>query len=250
MYKLLIVDDEDEIREGLIQYIPWKNYGFEVVGEAQNGIEALEKIKVNGADVVMCDIRMPQMSGLELARELYTSGSGITVVILSGYKDFEYAREAMQYNVKYYIIKSSKKSEFAEIFGRIKKNLDINLAAGITPDNTVIMDHNERILHTLKAYVAKNYTNVSLESAAELVHMNPHYLSRYFKQHTGGNFSDYVNTIRMNKASELLRDPNANVAEVGIAVGYSSTKNFSDTFKRHMGVTPWAFRSGRKKASE
>lgn len=124
MYKILLVDDEEEIRTSIIKKIDWDKNGFTVIGDAENGKDALEKIEQLEPDVVLTDIRMPYMDGLELAAELRRMHPSIKVVIFSGYDDFEYAKQAIQLNIIEYILKPVNARELTDILGKIKTNLD------------------------------------------------------------------------------------------------------------------------------
>ena len=100
LYSLLVVDDEPGTRNTLCSCFPWEDIGFNIVFQANNGQEALDYIRQHPVDVVLCDIRMPVLSGIDLARELYLSKSPTKVVFLSGYRDFEYAKKALDFGVK------------------------------------------------------------------------------------------------------------------------------------------------------
>ena len=124
MYKILLVDDEEEVRTSIIKKIDWEKNGFTVIGDAENGKDALEKIEQLEPDVVLTDIRMPYMDGLELAAELRRIHPSVKVVIFSGYDDFEYAKQAIQLNIIEYILKPVNARELTDILGKIKTNLD------------------------------------------------------------------------------------------------------------------------------
>ena len=124
MYKILLVDDEEEVRTSIIKKIDWEKNGFTVIGDAENGKDAMEKIEHLEPDVVLTDIRMPYMDGLELAAELRRIHPSIKIVIFSGYDDFEYAKQAIQLNIIEYILKPVNARELTDILGKIKTNLD------------------------------------------------------------------------------------------------------------------------------
>ncbi len=124
MYRILIVDDEEMIREGLTQIIDWKEIGFEIAGTARNGYKAIEIIQKESLDVVILDIKMPKMNGLEVSRYLYENFPSIKIIILSGYAEFEYAQKTISYNVFSYLLKPSRKDNIRELFLRLKKEID------------------------------------------------------------------------------------------------------------------------------
>lgn len=124
MYSVLVVDDEIRQREAVIKSVNWEKAGFKVVGDAENGIEALELLEKLEPDLILTDIKMPLMTGLELARKAREIRPATKLVILSGYDDFEYAQEAFKYNVIRYLLKPISASEISEEFVKIKAEMD------------------------------------------------------------------------------------------------------------------------------
>ncbi|GAA0706319.1 response regulator [Paraclostridium ghonii] len=124
MYKLMVVEDEKIIRRGIIQGVRWSELGFEVISEAKNGVEALEKLKEENVDVVITDIKMPIMDGIELSKRIREEYKDIEIVILSGFSEFDYAREAIRFNAYEYLLKPTKKTKLIEIFQKMKVKLD------------------------------------------------------------------------------------------------------------------------------
>jgi len=124
MYKLLLVDDETEVRQGIISKIDWSQTGFEIAGEAENGLEALEVMEKINPDVAIIDIKMPFMDGMQLAEIISKEYPATKVMILSGFDEFDYAQRAIRYNVMEYILKPFGSEELLEILGRLKLVLD------------------------------------------------------------------------------------------------------------------------------
>jgi YesN/AraC family two-component response regulator len=246
MYKLIIVDDESAIRHGIKNYFPWTQLGFEVAGLFENGRQALEYCQKLPVDVVLSDIKMPIMDGLELAKELYQLNSEIKIILLSGYREFEYAREALKYEVKNYILKPTKYEELYEVFSEIKEELDqeqiLNVESDLQEDNTD-RSYYDKIIDTVKSYLYQNYRIATLNSASELVHLSPNYLSTLFKDITGEYFSDFLLRIRMEEAAKLLNDIRYKTYQISDLVGYSNPKNFTRAFKKYYGLTPTEFRN-------
>lgn len=246
MYKLLIADDEIEIRTGLTNYFPWEDIGFKVVAQAANGQEALDYIHEDPVDVVLCDIKMPVMTGLEFAEQIYKSNYKTKVILLSGFKEFEYAQQALKYGVKGYIIKPTKYNELLELFTNIKTSLDDHHTSSNEPIeysyHNEKISYNERIIKNVKSYVRENFQIATLASASSHVYMSPNYLSKFFKENTGFNFSDYLLKIRMEKSKELLEDISLKIYEISETVGYRDPKNFTRAFKKFYGISPRSFR--------
>lgn len=124
MYTVILVDDEGEIREGIINKIKWNDLGFEVVGSAENGKETLELVEKLNPDVVMTDIMMPFMDGLELGEELAEKYPLTKIIIFSGFDDLEYAHKAIKLNVVEYILKPVNSNDMTETLIKLKKQLD------------------------------------------------------------------------------------------------------------------------------
>ncbi len=254
MYRLLVVDDEFEIRNGLCKFFPWNEIGFDVVGQAENGKAALDFIYSNSVDVILCDVAMPVMTGLDLARELNSSKCKYRIVFLSGYKDFEFAQKALEYGAKNYILKSTNYNELIRVFSKVKAELDEEGSHKKTNEkkankSETEMNFNEKIISVIKSYVESNFREVTLEDLTNQVHMNPDYISKFFKQKTGQNFSDYLIEVRMKKAAELLDDIRYKTYEISDMVGYSNSFNFTRTFKNYYGMSPREYRnkkSGRQ----
>lgn len=243
LYKLLVVDDETETRVSLCNYFPWEELGFQVVAQKENGQQALEYLENNPVDVLLCDIVMPIMDGFELLTLLKEKNISPVIVLLTGMRDFEYTRQAIQLGtVSDYLLKPTKYQDFAEAFQRIKENLDSKTKESASRKQELPEGRNEKIIEKIKQYIETNYRTATLDDVGELVYMNPNYLSQFFKQHYGSNFSDYLLEVKMEKATELLKNINYRIADVSNLVGYSSPKNFTRAFKNYYGVTPKEFR--------
>lgn len=128
MYKLIIVDDEEEVRKGIIQKIEWSKYNFEISGEAENGREALDLIEENIPDAVITDITMPLMDGLELAAIIRESFPTVKTIILTGFDDFRFAQQAIKYGVSDYILKPVQPKDIDDLMEKLKIQIDHEIA--------------------------------------------------------------------------------------------------------------------------
>ncbi len=257
MYKLLAVDDEYESRNTLCNCFPWNQVGFEVVAQVDNGQSALDFILSHEVDIILCDIKMPVMSGIELAKEVHNRKLKPIIVFLSGYRNFEYAQKALAFGVRYYVIKPARYEELMDMFSELKNELDNRMASDElnsvkTSDNRNKEELNsqDRIIINIKKYIDENYRTATLENAANEVHLNACYLSQIFKQKSGCNFSDYLIEVKMKKAAELLKDIYLKTYDVSELVGYTNAKNFSRTFKNYFGVSPREYRNGQMTLNE
>lgn len=331
MIRVIVVDDEVHIREGISRFISRSIDGFEVIHSFCDGDEAIEFLKENTPDIIITDIRMSRISGIELAKYVHENKPHINMIMLSGYSDFEYAQSAITYGVKAYLLKptnfdelrnalmrfkeqTQKNGDYIESFidnaknmfemivqsdvdsgmkltgeivaatekmdyPRAKKyvqsfleviydktlaNLKIDLKGrGINIDEVDAADSREAlaatatelmkntfgllkksdnkesaILEKAKKYIDENFSSdLSLQDVADCVYLNPVYFSRFFKIHTGQNFSEYLLDKRMKHAAELL-NTNMRISDVSDACGYNNLGYFSRAFKEYYKCTP------------
>lgn len=245
MYKLLVVEDEPEIRQGLASYFPWGNFGFELVAQAENGAQALDVIKRQPVDVVLSDIKMPVMDGLAMCQQLAALPAPPVVVLLTGYRDFEYAQKAIEYGVKKYLLKPTDYKVLMDTFTQIRTELDARGAAaeGAPEPEAPAEGFYDQILNQVKGYIHENLKTATLQEAAERVHISAPYLSRLFKSRLDMNFSEYLITCKVQRAKEMLRSPGYKIHTISSELGYSNANNFSRTFKQYTGQTPYQYRA-------
>ncbi|OAB46985.1 response regulator [Paenibacillus antarcticus] len=124
MYTLILVDDEEDVREGLLDEISWEEYGFQVIERAENGREATELIEKCVPDVIVTDIHMPFMNGLELAEWTRNHYPNTKIIILTGYDEFEYAQKAIKLHIDEYVLKPFSSKELVDILLKVKHQLD------------------------------------------------------------------------------------------------------------------------------
>ncbi|SHE39354.1 two component transcriptional regulator, AraC family [Seinonella peptonophila] len=237
MYQAFVIDDEPKVRKGLSKLIPQLDEEWEVVGEAENGVEGLKQIEQLRPHLVFTDIRMPMMDGLDLLHALQTYP--LQVVILTGYGQFEYAQAALKLAAIDYLLKPTKPQEIFEVLSRVKKTQQ-----NPQPIDWLKSTHQESKVQIALEYIHEYYKqDLSLEDCAASIQMNPSYFSYVFKQEMGVNFIDYLTHLRIEKAKELMESTNQHLYEISQQVGYSDHKYFSRIFKRIVGVTPSGYRS-------
>ena len=242
-YQLLVVDDEAAFRTTLCSCFPWEQLGFEIAGQAGNGQMALDFLKNNTVHVLLCDIRMPFMDGLDLAKNLVGRKDAPVIVFISGYRDFEYARQAMSMGVRFYILKPVKYEELVQTFSSIRMELESRYhVSEDLPDDS----EQDRFVANVRAYVDGNLKSASLKGLANQLYMNSCYVSQLYKEKTGQNFSDYLLESRMKKAAELLVQSSEKIYTIGTMVGYSNAKNFARSFLAFYGKTPTEYRNIHK----
>ncbi|MGG1555571.1 response regulator transcription factor [Paenibacillus ferrarius] len=246
MFKVLIADDEAFICERVVNNMPWKEIGFEVAGCASDGELALQMARESHPDVILTDILMPNMTGLELAQCLKSEFPHIKVALMSAYDDFQYAKEAIRFGVKGYLLKPIIRDEFIELFQGVANDLKQEAGRSSSSVNPLAVKTNgdrNAYVAVAKQYIAENYTErIKLEDVAERLHVNSNYFSTVFKRETGKNFIDYLNEVRIKESMNLLLHTDYKVFEISMSVGYGNFSYFNKIFKRLSGVTPQAYR--------
>lgn len=238
------MEDEKIIRESL-RKLDWDSIQIEVVETFNNGETALEYARNYPVDIALVDVRMPVMDGVEFAKKVKEEGMDIAIVCQSGYSDYSYLRECMQYGVRDYLLKPTDKNELFQIMSKLvlEKNEQHNTAG--TPLG--INGNEESVNHKIsraKEYMLKNYKKaIRLIDVANFLELNPAYFSRIFRQKTGVCFVDYLAEIRINKAIELLKNSNMNISEIAEEVGFVRSRYFTEIFKKRKGMTPSEYRN-------
>ncbi|MDO4479228.1 MAG: response regulator [Lachnospiraceae bacterium] len=236
--KVLLADDEIMIREGFKRLFDWEAHDCEVVGEAADGMEALTKIDSLNPDIAIMDINMPIMNGLKVIQMARLKHPDMAFVIVSGYDDFAYCREALRLQITDYILKPVNYEEF----GSCIDNLKIALFQRSAAKNDVPQEE-ERTIHGLTRYLQEHLAeDVSLSVLADEFHLNPQYISQLFKSEIGVNFLAYLTNIRMERAKSLLLTTSMSIAEVSEQAGYGDYRVFTKVFKKNEGVTPSQYR--------
>ena len=266
MTKVLVVEDESIVRRDIVLTTPWEELGCVCIGGAEDAKQALEMVKEQKPDIIITEIRMPGMTGLELIeiiQEMYAvsgEAGACECIVLSGYSDFEYARQAMRNGVMEYLVKPVDDEELSQAILRARKRIESQKTTENL--NRKLSEENESMIMLFKEYnlgeqkganaryvsqaieliTARYIGGITIEEAAEKLNISASYLSRLFKQETGYTFVDYLTYYRIKRAVELLKDPSVKVYEVADLVGYSDARYFSQIFRKLTGVTPKEFR--------
>ena len=237
MYKIVVIDDEENIVEGIANLFPWNEMGFEIQACFHDPAQMLKYLQHENTDVLICDIEMPGINGVQVAEAL--KESGIRIVFISSYQNFEYMHGAIVNHVEDYLLKPIKYSKLSECFLKIRRQLDEQYSVAEEKHQDSFYDE---IIHNVQEYVDENFRTATLEKAAERVHLSTGYLSKIFKEVSGEGFHDYLMKVRMNKACECLRNIEFRSYDVAYYIGYENPKNFSRAFKNYFGKTPSEYR--------
>lgn len=222
--------------------------GFELIGETMNPVEALDMIDRLRPDVVFTDIRMPDISGIELIKRIRDLDIDSKIVVVSGFAEFSYAQQSIKYGVFDYCLKPINPQRADELLARLAKELDSEKSRvhNRSEENDLLLlneeDINPNFIQMLKYINANLHKKLYLKELAEKFYLNPTYCCALFKKTASGSFSQYIADLRMRKAKELLKDYNLSIKEVAIKTGYNDYSYFNKVFKRFYDITPAEFR--------
>ena len=237
--KVLLVDDEIIIREGFKRLFDWDSHGCEVVGEASDGMEALGQIDTLLPDIVIMDINIPIMNGLKVIEMSRAKHPDIAYVIVSGYDNFAYCRQALRLQITDYILKPVNYEEFGSCIDNLKISIYRN-KENAEPD---CEKTEERVISSITRYMQEHISEeISLSVLADEFHLNSQYISQLFKNEIGVGFLTYLTNIRIEKAKKLLLSTSLSVTEIAENTGYSDYRVFTKVFRKTEGITPSQFR--------
>lgn len=245
MYRVVLVDDESRIVEGLRKVIPWADYNCEVVGTACNAEEGTAQIEKFRPHIVFTDIRMPGKDGLFMIAGLRSEFPDMQIAILTGYRDFAYAQEAIRLGVTRFLLKPSKMDEIKEALTVMVQHLDERQEkkADETEDEQS-QNAGSFIVNQALAYMEKHYQQkLTLQAVADCCYVSQWHLSKLLNRYAGKSFYDILNAIRINRAKELLADPKLKIGEISELVGYADTAHFARTFKKLAGMSANEYRN-------
>lgn len=246
-YKCIVAEDEALVRRNLVKKINQLNAGFTVVGEVMDGESAIKLIQEELPNLVITDIQMPVKNGIELIKYLYLTYPTIKVIVISGFDEFEYARQAVKYDVKEYLLKPVSTKDLLSSITKVKMLLDSELSALDNCQEQNISP--EELVELIELYIKNNYhKDISIADIAEHLHFAPDYLARVYKKVKGQTPLKYLINLRINEAKQyLITRPDLSVKAVGEFVGYNDQYYFSRLFKNCTGYYPTDYRSVKLK---
>ena len=264
----MIADDERLEREALAEMVTRRFVEHEIVlEEAENGRKAADTAILWGADLILMDIEMPGMNGLDAARAVLAQRPGCRVIFVTAYSLFQYAHEAVHLGACDYLLKPVDPDELEasirrairqieterklEALAPIQQEQEPEAPAAPQEEGGDESSQNALVMAHVRRYLEDNYMfDISLDSVGEILHISPAYLSAQFKKYQKMNFLDCLTELRINAAKELLNDPFRSSAEVASMVGYEDASYFARAFKKRTGVTPTQYRRQAAKAAK
>lgn len=267
MFKIVIIDDEPQLRSLIRSLLP-PGLGIHIVGEAADGLEGFKLCCKLKPDLVITDIRMPEMDGLTLLEKISQALPSTQVIVVSGYGEFAYAQKAILHGAVGYLLKPVEEREFYQAlekavtaitarqdekrrFDQMKQalvKLQSSLTAQESPRSNSLVQSNSPVIQKVLQSIYDNYNrDISLEEIAAKMYMNSAYLSRLFKEKVGVGFQDFLTDVRISHAKTLLDRPEFKVGEVAELSGYRDVSHFIGVFKKHTGMTPSEYAAHRNK---
>jgi YesN/AraC family two-component response regulator len=248
-YSVVVAEDEPLLLENLIEKIENSGTDFHVVGSAPTGIQAYDLVEECSPDLLITDIRMPVMDGLELISKVRNSFPGLNCIIVSGYSDFEYAKTALHYQVKEYLLKPVDPEELTAVLNRIRSEFVIEQQKLESIFSVSLSQKTpEQITEILKDYIIHNFNkDINLNLIAMNLNYSPSYLTRMFCQKYDQTPSKFLISLRIQKAKQLLDQRyELNIRQIGEAVGYPEQGYFSRIFKKATGLSPLEYRDRKE----
>ena len=227
MIKVMLVEDEVGTRNLLRIIVNWEEFHMKIVGEAQNGREALFRMQEEMPDLVVTDIKMPIMDGIALAEEIMEKYPAVKVIIVTAYDDFKYAQKALRAGAVDFILKPLKRQEVKDALLRVGRQIE------------TVEEGARDVIDQIRDYMEENYaqSSLSLSKVAYKYYLNSIYLSRKFIKKTGVPFVEYLNNIRIKHACDYLKSGNWKVYEIAEKVGIPNPDYFGRCFRKYMGIS-------------
>ncbi|BBI36350.1 response regulator transcription factor [Cohnella abietis] len=239
---ILVVEDEKLIRDGIISIITSKINFVTNIFSADSGLAGIDIANHKRPHLIITDIRMPDMTGLEMARLIQEMSIDTSFVVVSGYSDFQYTQQAVQNNsIKDYLLKPIYWADLVKAVTKVHQ--ETHTKDPVALDNNEIdssgISETRNIIKRAKQFIRANYNKeISLQMVGDYLYLNPSYFSMLFKNQSGENFLDYLTRIRIENAKRLLVETNLKIYKISEMVGYKSEKHFITVFKKNMGYSP------------
>jgi YesN/AraC family two-component response regulator len=252
MYRVLVADDEPIERKVVSKKIKKFYPGQVEVVSAQNGTEAVEKFREETCHAVILDIAMPGMSGLEAAKQIRELSPSCSIIFLTAFDDFNYAKKAIEVKALDYLLKPGKDEELQsvldEAFSLAENDRNVSGSRDTIQASKLQNEENgsvrmNAVAHEIRLFIETNYTkDISLQDIAAAMGYSDAYFCKLFKQCFDKNFITYLNDFRTQKAIELLGDVTVSIKDVSYKTGYRDANYFARIFKRNTGLTPSEYR--------
>ena len=246
MFRVMLVDDEPLIVEGLRKVVRWEDFECTVVATAEDAEKGAELIRTLKPDILFTDIRMPGVDGLTMLAGLRSEFPNLQVTVLTGYRDFAYAQEAIRLGVARFLLKPSKMDEIREALACMTARLEREHIE----QSAVQGEAEERenagsfLVNRALDYLEEHYAEkLTLQEVADACYVSQWHLSKLLNRYTKKNFYDLLNTRRIRAAKELLADPSLRIGDIGEMIGYADPAHFARVFRKIAGMSANEYRN-------
>lgn len=260
MYNVILIDDEVRTIDALEKNVDWKKCGIRKVYKATNMQNAIHLITTEDIEILVCDIEMPNGSGLQILEWVRQHECMINCIFVTCHPEFSYMRKAIQLNCYDYILKPINYDEFSEVLIELVHKMENMEMSGVQEMdisqklmNSVVLEkpkvRSERNVEMdVKKYIKDHMVDaITVTDIAEELHFNPQYLTRIFKNKTGMSILEYLTNERINTAKNILERTDIPIKSIAVMVGYEDYAYFTRVFKKEMGISPSQFRHQRGK---
>lgn len=247
---ILLVDDERQVLDGIRHGVDFKALGLDEVLTARSGEEAQEIIRRTQVDILITDIEMADLSGLQLLEWIRDSGQKILTIFCTAFRNFDYAKKAVELHAFDYFLKPVSYAELTDKLAQAMRQLGVSYQApqpGATtprePENHPSSHRVRSAVRTVCQYIDEHLSSeITRSELAGLVYMNPDYLGTLFKEEMGCSMTMYIQQRRLDQAKMLLRETEMPISKVAETVGYDNISYFSKLFRQKIGCQPGEYR--------
>jgi len=243
-YRYIVIEDEDLICQNIIKKAEALNLQLEFAGSADDGEQALSLIDKEVPNIVLTDIRMPVMDGLMLSKELYFAYPSIQIIIISGYDEFDYARQAIKFGVSDFLLKPLDSDELHSSLLKAIARLDSNKSKLFQDNNISQSMSKAEVADYVETFIKENYkNNISLNELADSLGFSSDYISKVFKKEKNITPIKFITKLRIYEAKLLLTTTNLDLLCISQLIGYTDQFYFSRVFKAQVGEYPSEYRA-------
>lgn len=244
MFRVILIDDEALILEGLKKVVKWEGCGCRVVGTAFDAQSGNRLIREEKPDILFTDIRMPGQSGLTMLAGLRSEFPNMQVTVMTGYRDFSYAQEAIRLGVTRFLLKPTKMAEINEALEAMTAKLKELSAQTEKPEEEKPLGAGSFLVDSAVSYMREHYREkLTLQEVADRCYVSQWHLSKLLNKYMEMSFYDILNSIRIENAKRLLEDPGLKIGQIGEMVGYADAAHFTRTFKKLEGINANEYRN-------
>ncbi|TYR80250.1 helix-turn-helix domain-containing protein [Priestia megaterium] len=241
MCRLMIVDAEPLERQALRLILKRKFLNLTILEDAKNGVEAIKLANRFKPDIILMDIQLPGKNGFSVQREIMKVLPNVKIIIITAAEDFNCVQTALKHDVLDYLLKPARTLDIELAVDKAIKS--INQVSLLDSISSKPARSSKQAINSILDYIHKNYNQpLTLNEIAQHSHLNPQYLSRYFKETVGMTFTMYLTNLRIENAKKLLINSDKSITQIALEVGYPDPSYFSKVFDKHVKYSPYKFK--------